>query len=73
MTELEGHSALVTSVIIVPMGFPAMKFSSFCWTSSLDGTIGYWDFSTPELIKRVEVSLPIFYMVGNLYPLGYIL
>ncbi|CAA6671814.1 unnamed protein product [Spirodela intermedia] len=63
VTELEGHTALVTSVVMVPMGHPAMRFSSFCWTSSLDGTICYWDFSLPELIRRVEVRLPIYCMM----------
>ncbi|MQL92234.1 hypothetical protein Taro_024859 [Colocasia esculenta] len=63
VTELEGHAARVTSVVVVPMAGPAAKFSSFCWTSSLDGTIAYWDFSAPELIRKVEVGLPIFSMV----------
>lgn len=68
VTELEGHTALVTSVVMVPMGHPAMRFSSFCWTSSLDGTICYWDYSLPELIRRVEVRLPIYCMVSTAFP-----
>ncbi|XP_078428741.1 transducin/WD40 repeat-like superfamily protein isoform X2 [Wolffia australiana] len=63
VAELEGHTELVTSVVVVPMGITAMKFSSFCWTASLDGTISHWDFSSPELIRRIRVGLPIYCMV----------
>ena len=60
ITELEGHEALVTSVVVVPN---TAKLLNYCWTSSLDGTIRYWDFSTPELIKTINIRLPIFSMV----------
>lgn len=63
ITELEGHADRVTSIVLVPVAGAASKFVSYCWTSSLDGTICYWDFSTSELIKKVKVGLPIFSMV----------
>ncbi|OVA15479.1 WD40 repeat [Macleaya cordata] len=63
ITELEGHKATVTSVIVVQAPTPASKILCYCWTSSLDGTICYWDFSIPELIKKVDVKLQIFSMV----------
>lgn len=63
ITELVGHEALVTSVIVVPASTPASKILHFCWTSSFDGTIRYWDFSVPELMKTVNTQLPIFSMV----------
>lgn len=63
MTELEGHADRVTSIVVVPVAGAASKFVSYCWTSSLDGTICYWDFSVPELVKKVKVGLPIFSMV----------
>ncbi|XP_058102823.1 uncharacterized protein LOC131246570 isoform X2 [Magnolia sinica] len=63
ITELEGHTEQVTSVIVMPAGSPATKILCYCWTASLDGTICYWDFSLPELIKKVEVNLPIHSMV----------
>ncbi|KAG9451107.1 hypothetical protein H6P81_011072 [Aristolochia fimbriata] len=61
--ELEGHTDLVTSVIVVSSAGSASNIICNCWTSSLDGTICYWDFSLPALIKKVEVKLPIFSMV----------
>lgn len=60
ITELEGHKSLVTSVVVVPN---SSKVLCYCWTSSLDGTLRYWDFSLPELIKTVDIRLPIFSMV----------
>ncbi|GAB2281468.1 hypothetical protein Dimus_016056 [Dionaea muscipula] len=60
ITELEGHSLLVTSVVVVPNPH---SFFCYCWTSSLDGTIRYWDFSAPQLIKKIDIRLPIFSMV----------
>ncbi|KAL8166734.1 hypothetical protein V2J09_008233 [Rumex salicifolius] len=60
IAELVGHNALVTSVTVVPS---ASKVFCFCWTSSLDGTIRYWDFSVPELVKTIDIQLPIFSMV----------
>ncbi|CAH9079051.1 unnamed protein product [Cuscuta epithymum] len=61
--ELEGHTALVTSVIVVPATTPASKILCYCWTASLDGTIRYWDFSAPELMKTVNINAPIHSMV----------
>ncbi|KAJ4982232.1 hypothetical protein NE237_033069 [Protea cynaroides] len=63
MAELEGHKALVTSVVVVSASTPASKILCYCWTSSLDGTICYWDFSLPELMKKVDIRLPIVSMV----------
>ncbi|KAL9399503.1 hypothetical protein Peur_008464 [Populus x canadensis] len=61
--SLDGHTALVTAVIVVPASTPASKILCYCWTASLDGTIRYWDFSVPELIKIINVNLPIISMV----------
>lgn len=63
VTELEGHTDRVTSVVVVPVTGPASKFMSFCWTSSLDGNVCYWDFAASELVKKVNVQLPIWSMV----------
>lgn len=63
ISELEGHTALVTSVIVVPA---TSKLVNYCWTSSLDGTIRYWDFSVSELIKTITIGLPIHSMVSSL-------
>lgn len=63
ITELEGHTALVTSVVVVVSA--GSKPLSHCWTSSLDGTIRYWDFSLPELIKKVDIRFPIHSMVSG--------
>ncbi|KAL6998977.1 hypothetical protein U1Q18_000143 [Sarracenia purpurea var. burkii] len=63
ITELEGHTALVTSVIVVPALTPGSKFLCYCWTASFDGTIRYWDFSVPELMKTIDIRFPIFSMV----------
>ncbi|PKA50625.1 hypothetical protein AXF42_Ash017964 [Apostasia shenzhenica] len=63
ITELRGHSDLVTSVIVVPISGPVSKVMSYCWTSSMDGTICYWDFVLPEVIKKVMVQLPVISMV----------
>ncbi|KAK4760184.1 hypothetical protein SAY87_023315 [Trapa incisa] len=63
VASLDGHTALVTSVIVVPASSPGSRILCYCWTSSLDGTICYWDFSVPEMIKKIDVHLPIFSMV----------
>ncbi|KAL9257947.1 WD repeat-containing protein [Drosera capensis] len=60
ITELEGHAALVTSVIVVPN--PKDVFC-YCWTASLDGTIRYWYFAAGTMVKSIEIGLPIFSMV----------
>lgn len=67
IAELEGHTDRVTSIVVVPVAAPASKFMDYCWTSSLDGMICYWDFSVPELIKKVKVELPIFSMVSRFF------
>lgn len=63
---MEGHKALVTSVIVVPASSPANKVLCFCWTASLDGSIRYWDFSVPELMKTIDIKMPIYSMVSGL-------
>ncbi|KAM7495713.1 hypothetical protein LguiB_030322 [Lonicera macranthoides] len=63
ITELEGHTALVTSVIVVPASTAASKILCYCWTASLDGTIRYWDFSVPESVKTINIQHPIHSMV----------
>ncbi|KAF9680547.1 hypothetical protein SADUNF_Sadunf06G0132700 [Salix dunnii] len=63
VASLDGHASLVTAVIVVPASTPASKIICYCWTASLDGTIRYWDFSVPELIKIINVNLPIISMV----------
>ncbi|KAK1362452.1 WD repeat-containing protein 75 [Heracleum sosnowskyi] len=60
VSELEGHADLVTSVIVVPA---SSKLLNYCWTSSLDGTIRYWDFSISELVKTITTGLPVHCMV----------
>ncbi|KAJ6957972.1 WD repeat-containing protein 75-like [Populus alba x Populus x berolinensis] len=63
VASLDGHRALVTAVIVVPASTQASKILCYCWTASLDGTIRYWDFSVPELIKIINVNSPIISMV----------
>ncbi|KAM3396488.1 WD repeat-containing protein 75 [Capsicum galapagoense] len=63
IVELEGHKGLVTSVVVVPSTSPAGKILCYCWTASEDGTIKYWDFSVPELIRSIDVQFPIHSMV----------
>ncbi|XP_027329589.1 WD repeat-containing protein 75 [Abrus precatorius] len=58
-SSLEGHTATVTSLVVVPTS----NFLCYCWTSSLDGTVRYWDFSVPECIKIVNLHFPVFSMV----------
>lgn len=45
----------------------ASKVLCYCWTASLDGSFKYWDFSVPELLKTVDIKLPIFSMVTDSY------
>ncbi|XP_047981141.1 WD repeat-containing protein 75 [Salvia hispanica] len=61
--ELEGHEAQVTSVIVVPATNPASKVLCYCWTSSLDGKINYWDFAAPELMRTIDIRFRIHSMV----------
>jgi hypothetical protein len=54
----------VTSIVVVPVASSAStKFLNYCWTSSLDGMLFYWDFSAPDLLKKVNVQLPVHSMV----------
>jgi hypothetical protein len=54
----------VTSIVVVPVASSATtKFLNYCWTSSLDGMLFYWDFSAPDLLKKVNVQLPVHSMV----------
>ncbi|KAG7966151.1 hypothetical protein I3843_08G035500 [Carya illinoinensis] len=62
IASLEGHTAPVTSVIVVPASSPASKILCCCWTASLDGSIRHWDFSVPDLMKKVDIKMPIFSM-----------
>ncbi|GAV59567.1 WD40 domain-containing protein [Cephalotus follicularis] len=63
ISSLEGHTGPVTAVIVEPACSPANIILCYCWTASLDGTIKYWDFSVPELMKTIDIRLPIFSMV----------
>nr|XP_043629244.1 WD repeat-containing protein 75 [Erigeron canadensis] len=63
VAELEGHTALVTSITVVPATTPASRILCYCWTTSLDGTIKYWDISIPELLKTTDIQLPVYSMV----------
>lgn len=69
VTELEGHAGRVTSVVVVPVAAPASKVVNYCWTSSLDNTICYWDFAAAELLKKVNVELPVYHMVSRMHAL----
>ncbi|KAK6149498.1 hypothetical protein DH2020_017023 [Rehmannia glutinosa] len=62
-SELEGHGAQVTSVIVVPALTPASKVLCYCWTASLDGKINYWDFAAPEMMRTIDIRFPIHSMV----------
>lgn len=64
IASLKGHKAFVTSVTVVPASSAASKILCFCWTTSLDGTIRYWDFSIPELMKTIDIRLPVYSMVS---------
>ncbi|KAL2245139.1 UNVERIFIED_CONTAM: hypothetical protein Sindi_2782100, partial [Sesamum indicum] len=59
ISELEGHEAQVTSVIVVPPSSPASKLMCYCWTASLDGKIKYWDFAAPELMTTIDIGSSI--------------
>ncbi|KAJ4833117.1 hypothetical protein Tsubulata_006219 [Turnera subulata] len=63
VASLEGHTERVTTVIVVPGTSPASKKLCYCWTASLDGTIRYWDFSLAELIRTIDIKLPIYSLV----------
>ncbi|KAF5742893.1 WD repeat-containing protein 75 [Tripterygium wilfordii] len=63
IASLEGHTDLVTTVIVVPATSRAVQRLCYCWTASLDGTIRYWDFSVPELVKKIDIRFPVHSMV----------
>ncbi|KAG2323468.1 hypothetical protein Bca52824_016681 [Brassica carinata] len=63
IASLEGHTAPVTTLIVVPASSAAQKILCYCWTASLDGTIRHWDFSGPELLKTIDAQVPIYSMV----------
>ncbi|CAN1166653.1 WD repeat-containing protein 75 [Linum perenne] len=63
VASLDAHTAPVTAVIVVPASGPGSKILCFCWTTSLDGTIRYWDFAAPELIRTIDIKLPVYSMV----------
>lgn len=57
-TQLRGHTGWVTSVVVV-----AQASLQHAWTSSEDGTVRMWDYSTGALLRTVTVGLPIHSMV----------
>ncbi|MED6111039.1 hypothetical protein PIB30_048679 [Stylosanthes scabra] len=59
VSSLEGHTAPVTSILVVP----ATDVFCYCWTSSFDGTIRYWDLSVPEMVKKLDLGMPVSSMV----------
>uniref|UniRef100_A0A0E0MPF9 WD repeat-containing protein 75 second beta-propeller domain-containing protein n=1 Tax=Oryza punctata TaxID=4537 RepID=A0A0E0MPF9_ORYPU len=68
VSELEGHEGDVTAVVVAPppVGAPAAaaaKLASYCWTAGLDGVLIYWDFAAAELVRKVQVGLPVHSMV----------
>ncbi|CAL4905194.1 unnamed protein product [Urochloa decumbens] len=68
VSELEGHEGDVTSVVVVPppaaaTATAAVKLASYCWTAGLDGVLIYWDFVAAEVVRKVQVGLPIHSMV----------
>uniref|UniRef100_A0A0E0FE35 WD repeat-containing protein 75 second beta-propeller domain-containing protein n=1 Tax=Oryza meridionalis TaxID=40149 RepID=A0A0E0FE35_9ORYZ len=66
VSELEGHEGDVTAVVVAPppVGAPAAaKLASYCWTAGLDGALIYWDFAAAELVRKVQVGLPVHSMV----------
>ncbi|KAF2571160.1 hypothetical protein F2Q70_00001059 [Brassica cretica] len=65
ITALEGHTAAVTTLIVVPASNAAQKIFCYCWTASLDGTVRHWDFSGPELLKTVDARVPIYSMLTS--------
>nr|CAB3462586.1 unnamed protein product [Digitaria exilis] len=68
VSELEGHEGDVTAVVVVPLpaaatATAAAKLASYCWTSGLDGVLIYWDFVAAEMVRKVQVGLPVHSMV----------
>ena len=68
MSELEGHEGDVTAVVVMaPPAQPtaAAKLASYCWTAGLDGVLIYWDFLAAEVVRKVQVGLPVHSMVSS--------
>ncbi|CAD6269264.1 unnamed protein product [Miscanthus lutarioriparius] len=66
VSELEGHEGDVTAVVVMaPPAQPtaAAKLASYCWTAGLDGVLIYWDFLAAEVVRKVQVGLPVHSMV----------
>lgn len=66
VSELEGHEGDVTAVVVAPPPVAAAaKLASYCWTAGLDGFLIYWDFAAAELVRKVQVGLPVHSMVSR--------
>ncbi|WVZ91196.1 hypothetical protein U9M48_037400 [Paspalum notatum var. saurae] len=66
VSELEAHEGDVTAVVVVPppaQAAAAAKLASYCWTAGLDGALIYWDFVAAEVVRKVQVGLPVHSMV----------
>lgn len=66
VSELEGHEGDVTAVVVVAppaQATAAAKLASYCWTAGLDGVLIYWDFLAAEVMRKVQVGLPVHSMV----------
>ncbi|CAD6267019.1 unnamed protein product [Miscanthus lutarioriparius] len=66
VSELEGHEGDVTAVVVVAppaQATAAAKLASYCWTAGLDGVLIYWDFMAAEVVRKVQVGLPVHSMV----------
>ncbi|EES16340.1 hypothetical protein BDA96_08G180000 [Sorghum bicolor] len=66
VSELEGHEGDVTAVVVVAppaQATAAAKLASYCWTAGLDGVLIYWDFLAAEVVRKVQVGLPVHSMV----------
>lgn len=68
VSELEGHEGDVTAVVVVAppaQATAAAKLASYCWTAGLDGVLIYWDFLAAEVVRKVQVGLPVHSMVSS--------
>lgn len=66
VSELEGHEGDVTAVVVAPPPVAAAaKLASYCWTAGLDGFLIYWDYAAAELVRKVQVGLPVHSMVSR--------
>ena len=69
VNQLEGHTGPVTSINVVHYSGSARSLINQVWTSSLDGTIRFWNFSTGSCLRVVNIGKPIYSMVSVLVPL----